>query len=320
MPAVSFRHCALILKRMDYTHIVIQMLSIFGIVLVGLVAAKRGLWASDMDRKMSTFVLNVSMPALILASVMGDDLAFERSEIVSLLGIAAVNYVLLIGAAWFVPRVWPVGEGRRGILRFMLAFGNVTFIGYPVVDAVFGPRAVFCASVLNLPSNLLMFTLGVSYIKGSPARGAFCPRMLVTPCMIASLAAIAIALFKVSTPVPVANWFHLLGDMTVPCALLIIGSSLSHIPWRDMLGNRFVYMAATLRLIVLPLVVFAVFRLCGFPEFASGIAVVLSAMPVATNGIMFCLQYGRDERVMTQGLFLTTLFSVITIPLLSLLL
>lgn len=138
--------------------------------------------------------------------------------------------------------------------------------------------------------------------------------------MIASLAAIAIALFKVSTPVPVANWFHLLGDMTVPCALLIIGSSLSHIPWRDMLGNRFVYMAATLRLIVLPLVVFAVFRLCGFPEFASGIAVVLSAMPVATNGIMFCLQYGRDERVMTQGLFLTTLFSVITIPLLSLLL
>ena len=95
---------------------------------------------------------------------------------------------------------------------------------------------------------------------------------------------------------------------------------MSHIPWRDMLGNRFVYAAATLRLTVLPLLVLGVFRLCGFPEYASGIAVVLSAMPVATNGIMFCVQYDRDERVMTQGLFITTLFSVITIPLLSMLL
>ena len=147
---------------MDYTHIVIQMVSLFGIVLVGLVAAKKGLWPGDMNRKMSVFVLNVSMPALILASVMGDDLAFEHSEILHLLGIAAVNYFILIGVAWLVPHVWRVSVSRRGILQFMLAFGNVTFIGYPVVDAVFGPRAVFCASVLNLPSNLLMFTLGVS--------------------------------------------------------------------------------------------------------------------------------------------------------------
>lgn len=305
---------------MDYTHIVIQMVSLFGIVLVGLVAAKRGLWPGDMNRKMSVFVLNVSMPALILASVMGDDIAFEHSEILHLLGIAAVNYFILIGAAWVVPHIWHVSVSRRGILQFMLAFGNVTFIGYPVVDAVFGPRAVFCASVLNLPSNLLMFTLGVSYIKGSPAGRSFRWATLATPCMISSLIAIALALFKVSTPAPIANWFHLLGDMTVPCTLLIIGASMSHIPWRDMLGNRFVYAAATLRLIVLPLLVLGVFRFCGFPEFASGIAVVLSAMPVATNGIMFCLQYDRDERVMTQGLFITTLFSVITIPLLSMLL
>ncbi len=305
---------------MDYTHIVIQMLSLFGIVLVGLFASKRGLWQGDMNRKMSVFVLNVTMPALILASVMGNDIAFERSEIIDLLCVALVNYAILMAAAWLIPLVWRPVESRRGILKFMLAFGNVTFIGYPVVDAVFGPKAVFCASVLNIPFNLLMFTVGISYIKGGPVREAFRPQALATPCMAASIIAIVMALFKVSTPAPIGEWFHLLGDMTVPCALIIIGSSMSSIPWRDMLGNRFIYTASLFRLVVLPLLVLGAFRLCGFPPFVSGVATVLSAMPAATNGIMFCLQYGRDERVMTQGLFITTLFSVVTIPLLSMLL
>ena len=127
--------------------------------------------------------------------------------------------------------------------------------------------------------------------------------------MVASLIALLIAVVRVQTPAPIGQWFHLLGDLTTPCALLIIGSSLSHIPVRDMLGNRFVYSMALLRLLVLPLAVGGVLALMGIDPFVSDVAVVLSAMPVATNGIMLCLQYGQDERVMTQGLF-----SVISIP------
>ena len=199
----------------------------------------------------------------------------------------------------------------------MLAFGNVSFIGYPVCDAVFGPKAVFCASVLNIPFNLLIFTIGVSFINGGKARSAFSPKLVFSPCVVASLIAVAIALMGISVPEPVGQWFHLLGDLTTPCALLIIGSSLSHIPVRDMLGNRFAYAISLLRLIVLPLVVGVVLRLLGVENFVANVAVVLSAMPIATNGIMLCLQYGKDERVMTQGLFLSTLFSVVTIPLIA---
>ena len=86
---------------------------------------------------------------------------------------------------------------------------------------------------------------------------------------------------------------------------------------RDMLGNRFVYSMTLLRLFILPLAVGGVLALMGINPFVSDVAVVLSAMPVATNGIMLCLQYGKDERVMTQGLFFTTLLSVISIPLVA---
>lgn len=302
---------------MDFLHIVTQMLMIFGIVLVGLASAKRNLWAGELDRKLSVFILNVSMPALILASVMGRDLVFEPSELLTLGLVAVVNYVILIGLACLIPQIWHVNRSRQGLARFMLAFGNVSFIGYPVCDAVFGPKAVFCASVLNIPFNLLIFTIGVSFINGGKARSAFSPKLVFSPCVVASLIAVVIALMGISVPAPVGQWFHLLGDLTTPCALLIIGSSLSHIPVRDMLGNRFAYAISLLRLIVLPLVVGVVLRLLGVENFVANVAVVLSAMPIATNGIMLCLQYGKDERVMTQGLFLSTLFSVVTIPLIA---
>lgn len=302
---------------MDFLHIVTQMLMIFGIVLVGLFSAKKGLWSGDLDRKLSIFIMNISMPALILASVMGKDIAFENSELLALLAVAAVSYVVLIGAAYLIPHIWKVNRSRQGLLRFMLAFGNVSFIGYPVCDAVFGPKAVFSASVLNIPFNLLIFTIGVSFINGGKAKSAFSPRLIFSPCVVASLIAVVIAVARLEIPEPVGDWFHLLGDLTIPCALLIIGSSLSNIPVRDMLGNRFVYAVSLLRLIALPLLVGAVLSLLGINPFVCDVAMVLSAMPVATNGIMLCLQYGQDERVMTQGLFFTTLLSVLTIPLIA---
>ena len=248
---------------------------------------------------------------------MGKDLEFEASEVLTLSLVAVVNYVILIGMACLIPKIWHVNLSRQGLARFMLAFGNVSFIGYPVCDAVFGPKAVFCASVLNIPFNLLIFTIGVSFINGGKARSAFSPKLVFSPCVVASLIAVVIALMGISVSEPVGQWFHLLGDLTTPCALLIIGSSLSHIPVRDMLGNRFAYAISLLRLIVLPLVVGVVLRLMGVDRFVANVAVVLSAMPIATNGLMMCLQYGKDERVMTQGLFLSTLFSVVTIPLIA---
>lgn len=303
---------------MDYLHIVTRMVMIFGIVVVGYISAKKGLWAEELNKKLSVFVLSVTAPSLILSSVMGDGLVFEADEIARLMLVSVLNYVVLIGGAYAVTALWRLDEPRRGLLRFMLSFGNVTFIGFPVLAAIFGERAVFYGAVLTIPFNVLIFTVGVVFIQGGgKLRAALRPRLIFSPCVLASLFAVVIALLKVETAEPVAAWFHLLGDMTIPCALLIIGASLTAVPVRAMVGNRFVYTMAVLKLGVMPMVVLFVFRLMGMDAFATSVAVVLSAMPVAANGIMFCLKYGRDERLMAQGIFITTLLSVATIPLVA---
>ena len=103
----------------------------------------------------------------------------------------------------------------------------------------------------------------------------------------------------------------------MPAALLIIGSSMAQVPIRRMFGNPAIYMMSVLRLILVPLLILYLLRLCSVDETIANINVVLSAMPVASYGTLFCIQFQKGEIIMAEGTFLTTLLSVISIPLLT---
>ena len=302
---------------MSFLQILTQMAIIFGVVIVGYVATRLGVWKTEMNRNMSVFVLNVTCPMLIIGSVMGEGLQFSDEEIYQLVIVSLINYAVLIIGAFVIAKTWRVRPDRQGLQKFMVTFGNVTFIGFPACAAIFGDRAVFYASVLDIPFNLLIFTVGLSFVTEQPIRAIFRPRVLFSACVVASIIAVVLALLKADTPPIIGKFFHLVGDMTIPCALLLIGATLATIPVRDMVGNKFVYAIATLKLLIMPMAVWGVFQLFNFDPFVTNVAVVLTGMPVAANGIMFCLKYGKDEHLMTQAIFLTTLLSLFTLPLLA---
>ena len=140
--------------------IVTQMIILFILVIIGYYLSKKKMMDADFDRKLSGLVINVTCPSLILSSVMGDTLP-DKKLILPLLVVGFATYVVLIGLAFLLPRYLPVKPSDRGIYSFMLAFGNVGFIGYPIVASIFGASAVFYASILNFPSTLLIYQCGV---------------------------------------------------------------------------------------------------------------------------------------------------------------
>lgn len=140
--------------------IVTQMIILFILVIIGYYLSKKKMMDADFDRKLSGLVINVTCPSLILSSVMGDTLP-DKTLILPLLVVGFATYVVLIGLAFLLPRYLPVKPSDRGIYSFMLAFGNVGFIGYPIVASIFGASAVFYASILNFPSTLLIYQCGV---------------------------------------------------------------------------------------------------------------------------------------------------------------
>ena len=297
------------------------MITLFVIVVVGYAAGKLGYMGGDFDRKLSSLVINWTCPALILSSSMTGDLP-DRQYILPLLGISVLTYVVLTALAWGFSRLLTKRIEHRGILSFAMVFGNVGFMGYPVVASIFGHQAVFYAAVLNVVNTFAVFTIGTMMITGGEGsdRERFNKKVLYsTPMLSAYLSMLIVALGIDNIPGYVSQPLTMIGNITVPAALLIIGSSMSQLPLRALLGTPVVYATTLLRLAVLPLGVHFLCRALGFDPFVTNINTVVIAMPVATYGTILCLKYGRDTTLIAELTFITTLLSMLTIPLLVIL-
>ena len=287
------------------------------LVVAGFISNKCGLTGGDFDRRLSNFIINVSCPSLILSSVMGDVVP-DRRLIIPLLVVGFLTYVALFGVAWLLPRYFVREAYMRGMYSFMLMFGNVGFIGYPVVASIFGQQAVFYACLLNVPNTLFIFVVGTVFVLGGGGKLRFSPRTLYCPGMIASyLSIVIVAMGWEQVPRVVAEPLRLLGGITVPGALLVIGSSMANIGRGHMLGSPRIYVMAALRLMAIPVLIYALSALAGVDETVNRVNTVIIGMPVASYGTMFCLKYGRDETEMVRGTLVTTILSVVTIPLLT---
>ena len=137
--------------------------------------------------------------------------------------------------------------------------------------------------------------------------------------MIAAFVAALMVAFGVRTPDIIARPVTMVGNITIPAALMVIGSSMARLPLKEIIGSPKVYVASLLRLVVVPLSVYFLFKFCGVSDVINNINTVIIAMPVASYGTMFCLKYGRNPSLMTEMTFVTTLGSILTIPLITLL-
>lgn len=294
------------------------MMTLFALVIVGYVGGKQGYLGGDFDRQLSKLVINITCPALILSSAMTGELP-DRRFILPLLLISVITYIVLAGIAFILPRYLTKKKDDEGVLGFALMFGNVGFMGYPVVASIFGHEAVFYAAVLNVVNTFAVFTIGTILVTGkSEVEGErFQKKVLYSTPMLAAYLTMAIVALEIDNiPEAISQPLTMLGNITVPAALLIIGSSMSQLSLRALLGNFSVYATALFRLAILPIGVYYLCILLGFSEFVVNINTVVIAMPVATYGTILCLKYGKDTTTITEVTFITTLLSMVSIPLL----
>lgn len=243
----------------------------------------------------------------------------DREYILPLLLISVITYAVLTGVAFLLPRYLTKNKADEGAIGFALMFGNVGFMGYPVVASIFGHEAVFYAAVLNVVNTFVVFTVGTILITGkSEVEGSrFQKKVLYsTPMLAAYLTMLIVALRIDNIPGFVSQPLTMIGNITVPAALLIIGSSMSNLPLRALMGNFSVYATALFRLAILPIGVYYLCTVLGFSQFVVNINTVVIAMPVATYGTILCLKYEKDTTFITEVTFITTLLSMLTIPLL----
>ena len=294
---------------MNFWDVFSEMLVILFAIAAGYAANRLGYLGGETDQKVSKLLLNITMPAMIVAAVITGEELPELGTILSILEVGVVFYLLEAVFALVVPRFLPGTQGQKGVWRYALAFPNVGFIGYPVAVALFGDGALFYAAILALPFNLLSYSLGPLLLAGA---ARFRWKQLFTPCIVASVLGLVLAL--------VGEMLDFVGDITVPLSLLVVGSLLAGMSAGQVLRSPKLWLLTAIRLLLLPVALCLVLRALGIDSLVLGIAVTQMAMPVAVNGTLLSMEYGGDTECMAQITFLTTAASIVTIPIVAVLL
>lgn len=294
-----------------------EMLVILFAISMGYVANRLHILGGEMDQKVSKLLLNITIPALILGSVISGSNLPDTGTILTILGVTAIFYGVQIIIAMIVAPILGGNAGQKGVWRYALTFPNTAFIGYPVTVALFGQGALFYAVIVNLPSNIMAYTLGTLMLTGT---GRFRWKQLLTPGVISSVLALILALTPIQPPALVGEMLNFVGNITVPLSLLVVGSLLAGLPARQIFASARLWVLSVLRLMGLPVLLWLILRWMGIDTLLLNVAVILTGMPVAINGSMLCMEYGGDSECMAQSTFFTTLASIITIPLIAALL
>lgn len=259
---------------------------------------------------LSGIVVKLVLPLYLFNAIASSDLGIGSREVFYAIFLSAVMY-LMCGLVGFVlvPLLRPAVEDKP-VYIFELMCGNVTYVGIPACTAALGSTAAFYASLMNIPFSLLCFSVGVFLLSGKLTF-----RKALNPAFVAGAFAVIVYLFKLPVPKIVIEGAGFVGQIAAPCAMLIIGSVLADLSLNELFSDWRVIIYCVIRLLLLPALTAFFTDLLQVDTVLRGCLILLSAMPAATNTTMLCTIYGGNSRLSAKLISISTILSMITIPL-----
>ncbi|MDO4749817.1 MAG: AEC family transporter [Eubacteriales bacterium] len=300
---------------LDIQILIDRMLVILLLMGVGFASRKLGYTDAVSNQKLSRVVINVGQVGMILGAVMTAEGAYTKQQALLMLGVSFALMFLITAYGYLAPVILRAKGPARGTYAFMAAFGNIGFVGMPIMSSVYGPESAFLVALFNIPFNLFVYSLGLTMVSGGAQKVRLSGKVFLTPPILSCIVALVIFLLEIPFPKPVSDAMVTLGQLVLPVTLIVLGGSLGTIPVRELFRDPRMYGLMVLKLLVAPVMVWAVLRLFLHDELLVGVLTVTAAMPVAAASTMLSIEYGGDEQLATKSVFLSTLLCTATIPL-----
>lgn len=304
---------------MDIRVVVSQMVELFLILTLGYIAAKKKVVSPKFGSQLSNFILSITLPCMMLASVATMPEDTDQKDVVMMFIIAILFYVVMPLIAYGIARILIVKKEDRHLYMYMTIWSNIGFMGFPVIASIFGEGAIFYATIFNLIFNVSNFTLGIM-LMSKEGKKALDFKKFLSPGMIASIAAVFMFATHLRLPQLLTDTLKTVGDTTTPLAMFVIGIALSGISVKSVFTEIRLYPYVIIKQLLLPLLAWAILKNVIINPFLLGIVIVIIAMPVATSAVLFANRYENNVTLATKGVFITTLASVVTIPMIAYLL
>jgi predicted permease len=299
---------------MDFSAIFNQIIVLFIMMFLGYLASKLNIIDDHTSRKLSSFVVKITAPALVVNAMLAET-TLSGQEITNIILIALGVYVFLFIMTLFVPKALKVSKKEIGIYKFMIMFSNVAFMGFPVAEAIFGMEGILYAAIFNLPFYFLVYTLGIYFVSENEETKFELKKMINAP-VIAIAVGLMLFILGVKLPEFINMSLDMVGSVTTPISMIVIGASLSNVQFKSVVSNLKLYIYSFLKLLLFPFIIFMVLKGLGFEGLMLGVPVIISGMPVAANAVILSKEYDGDDILASEGTFVSTLLSIISIPIL----
>ncbi|MEA5085361.1 MAG: AEC family transporter [Lachnospiraceae bacterium] len=298
----------------NFKDVVDLQLMLLILLLVGVFLRKMNLVSAEARKSIINMLLNALLPCMIISSFnmefSPEVLKFSTQALI--IGtIAQIAYIFISKYLFFM-----ANKDQQAVLRTGIICSNAGYIGMPVSHGVYGDEGLILASVQCLPIRIFTWTIGMAmFVKTD--RKQVIKTILTHPCIVSVFIGMVLMVTPLSLPVFLNSAIKSMGGGSTAISMMVIGMILAETDPKKVFNKLVIYFAA-IRLLIIPAVMLIILKLLNVDPVVAGVSVLLAGMPAGSNSVVLAAKYNGDEVFASQNIFVSTLFSMVTIPLLSL--
>jgi len=297
---------------MEYSRLLNLQGMLFLLVAAGVVLRKKGILPEGAKAILTDLVIYLILPCNIINSFF---IEFNLEILKGFAVILTIASLIQIGCLMFAKVFYNrEPESRKKVLQYGTVCSNAGFMGNPIAEGVYGAEGLMYASIFLIPQRIVMWSAGVSYFTESPDRKTVVKKVLTHPCIIAVYIGLVLMITRLPLPAFLQNTIRSVGSCTTTVSMVLIGAILAEVEPGSILDWGIVKYAA-IRLFLLPLLVYVSCRAFHVKPLLAGVSVLLTGMPAGSTTAILASKYDGDYIFATKCVVVTTLLSLVTIPL-----
>ena len=301
---------------MVISEILTSLVMIFLLIIPGIIFRKKDIISAAQSDGISSLAVNITWPCLVVDAMQMDFSAAVLKDSGYMMAAAMVVFAMTAVVTLVLSKLLRLDNSKRYITAFMLLFGNTGFIGIPVIRALYGTEAVFFAAILEMVNDVVIFTIGMMLIQMSAgAKLRFEPKLFLNPGLIGVIVGLLLFLLDIRLPEVIGGAVEMVGDATTPLTMFLIGYQLGGLKAKEILKDASIYVISFTKLLIVPVLALIVLRVAvGDFSLVEKVLIMSFAMPAGSVSVIFSQQYRGETAFATKTVLLSTLFSIVTIP------
>lgn len=291
-----------------------QVAILYVLVAVGAIADKIGIYTEKVAKSCTDLLFYIITPAVIVQSFCA--LEYNPDTVKGLFIAIACGFVLHIVSAAISSLVFNKCNIDEGcIYKYSCAYGNCGYMALPLAGAVLGEEGVFYCSAVIISFQIFSFTHGIYTINKGGEKVKFdLKKLIVNPGVISVIIGLPLFLLSVKLPNIIASPMNYIASLNTPVAMLIFGTYIANTNFKTIFKNWRIFAVALVKLIILPLILLAAFRLVGISGTLLVALSISAGAPTANNTVMFAAKYDRNTGLASQTVAVVSFISIITLP------